>query len=92
LLSDFEKKNCAIVGCSNDPVPKNAAFAAEQGFSYPLLCDTDLAVAIAYGAADDSSAKSASRIAALINEQGAIEAYYSPAGKAEFPPKVLAAL
>ena len=44
----------AIVGCSNDDVTLNKKFAEEQGFMYPLLCDTTLAVAIAYGAAADS--------------------------------------
>lgn len=71
---------------------KNKAFAEEQGFTFPLLCDTDLAVAVLYGAAADASAGKAARVAALIDEQGNIEAYYDPAGKGEFPAKVLAAL
>ncbi len=47
---------------------------------------------MAYGAAADASAKSASRIAAVIDEAGNVAQYYDPAGKAEFPAKVLADL
>ena len=46
-------------------------------------------VAMAYGAAADASDKAARRIAALIGEDGLIAAYYDPAGKGEFPGKVL---
>ena len=50
-LPKFEAANCAVVGCSNDPVEKNTEFATKEGFAYPLLCDTDLAVAKAYDSA-----------------------------------------
>ena len=63
-----------------------------MGFEFPLLCDTDLKVAVAFGAAADSSAKSARRITALIGEDGQIEKYYDPAGKGEHPGQVLAEL
>ena len=78
-----------IVGCSNDPVEKNKAFADGSGFTFPLLCDTDMAVAVAYGAAADSSAKSAKRIAALIDEKGNVAKVYDPAGTGAFPAAVL---
>ena len=82
----------AIVGCSNDATDKNAEFASQQGFEYPLLCDTDLKVAVAYGAAADSTASAARRIATLIDENGLVQKYYDPAGKGEFPAKVLSEL
>ena len=82
----------AIVGCSNDDVTLNKKFAEEQGFMYPLLCDTTLAVAIAFGAAADSSAGKAARIAALIDETGMLIKYWNPAGKGEFPGQVLSEL
>ena len=40
-LPKFEAANCAVVGCSNDPVEKNTEFATKEGFAYPLLCDTE---------------------------------------------------
>ena len=92
LLPEFAAKNCAIVGCSNDAVEKNAAFAKDEGFDFPLLCDTDLSVAIAYGASADGSEGKASRVAALIGADGNIAQYYNPAGKGEFPALVLTAL
>jgi len=66
----------AIIGCSNDSVENNAKFAKEQGFTFPLICDLDLAVAIAYHAAPNASAGKASRVAALIGADGHIEEYY----------------
>ena len=47
---------------------------------------------VAYGAAADASAKAQARIAAVIDEAGNVAQYYDPAGKAEFPAKVLADL
>ena len=91
-MPDFEAKNTFIVGSSNDGIEANAAFAEEQGFTYPLLCDTDLSVAMAYGAAVHAGAGKASRIACLIDAEGRVKAFYDPAGKAEVPPQVLAQL
>ena len=80
----------AILGCSNDAIAANAKFAADNHFDFPLLSDTDLTVAVAYGAADDGSASKARRIAALIDENGRIAKIYDPAGTAKFPAQVLA--
>lgn len=91
-MPEFEAKNCAVIGCSNDGVDKNKEFAEQQGFKYPLLCDTDLAVSVAYGAAADTTASSAARIAALIGTDGNVKQLWNPAGKGEFPAVVLEAL
>ena len=69
---------------------KNKEFAEQQGFSYPLLCDEGLTVAVAYGAAADGTAGSARRIAVLVDEAGKVAKVYDPAGKGEFPAAVLA--
>ncbi len=71
---------------------KNAQFAKEQAFEFPLLCDVDLKVAMAYGASADGSEGKARRVAALIDEAGNVAKYYDPAGKGEFPAAVLAEL
>ena len=70
----------------------NKKFADEHKFSFPLLSDTHMAVATAYGAAAHHRARSARRIAALIDEKGRIAKIYDPAGTGEFPAKVLADL
>ena len=68
----------------------NRKFAEGNHFAFPLLSDTDLSVAVAYGAAHHHSAPRARRIAALIDERGRIAKIYDPAGTAEFPAQVLA--
>lgn len=80
----------AIVGCSNDPMHANAKFAQDNQFDFPLLSDTDLKVAVAYGAAEDASAPKAKRIAALIDENGKIAKIYRDLKPADFPATVLA--
>lgn len=49
LAADFEAVGAQIVGVSRDSVEAQAAFADKRGFGYPLLADTDRAVAAAYG-------------------------------------------
>ena len=90
-LPAFAAKNVAVIGCSNDDAAKNADFAKCNGFEYPLLCDTALEVATAYGAKHATDAK-ARRVAFLIDEAGAIAAIWDPAGTADFPAQVLATL
>ena len=91
-MPEFEKKKVAIVGVSNDKKEKNANFASECGFSYPLICDTDLAVSVAYGAAASATAGSASRIAVLINENGKVKSYWPAVDARKFPEECLASL
>jgi peroxiredoxin len=77
---------------SNDPVPANEKFASECGFSYPLICDESLAVSVAYGAADNASAKSASRIAVLVDPAGKVKEVYQSVDARKFPEEMLARL
>ncbi len=54
LKPEFDKRNCKIIGLSVDPVTNHAKWAADieetQGsaVTYPMIGDTDLAVAKAY--------------------------------------------
>ena len=70
----------------------NQKFAEEHKFSFPLLSDTHMAVATAYGAAEHKHARTARRITALVDERGRIARIYDPAGTGDFPAKVLADL
>ena len=56
-----------ILGASFDDQEANAAFARKFGFDFPLLCDTDRKLGLAYGAADDPGAATARRISYLID-------------------------
>lgn len=51
----------------------NKAFAEKFDFPYKLLCDTDRAVGVAYGAAEDAKAGAARRISYLIDPKGVIK-------------------
>ena len=65
----------------------NAKFAKDNHFAFPLLSDTNLEVAQAYGANGKTHAR---RIAALIDEHGRIAKIYDPVPKpGDFPAMVL---
>lgn len=71
-MDEVEAKGLTVLGVSFDGVEDNRAFAEKFDFPYPLLCDTDRALGIAYGAADDASAGYARRISYVIDEEGVI--------------------
>ncbi len=49
LAAEFAAVGASRVGISTDAVDKQAEFADQQGFDYPLLSDVDGAVATAFG-------------------------------------------
>jgi peroxiredoxin Q/BCP len=49
VAADFAAVGASRVGISTDEVAKQAHFAGNHGFDYPLLADTDGAVAHAFG-------------------------------------------
>ena len=78
-----------ILGASFDSQEKNAKFAQKFGFEFPLLCDTDRKLGLAYGAADDASAGSAKRISYLIGKDGKVRKAYPKVNAAAHPEEVL---
>lgn len=79
-----------MLGVSFDSPAENAAFAQKFGFNFPLLTDADRSMAIAYGAADDASAKSARRVGVIIGPDGVVKAWYPKVAAAGFPAEALA--
>jgi peroxiredoxin Q/BCP len=71
-------------------VEDNAAFARKFNYNFPLLCDTDRKIGMAYGACDDPKAGSAKRISYLIGADGKIKKAYGAVKPAEHPAEVLA--
>ena len=65
-----------VLGASFDTMEKNAKFAQKFEFDFPLLCDVDRKIGMAYGAADDPKAGSAKRISYLIGKDGKIRKAY----------------
>ena len=51
---------------------KNAAFAKKFDFPFPLLCDVEREIGMAYGATDSPTAGNASRITYVIGPDGKI--------------------
>jgi len=81
-----------ILGISNDAPDKNKAFQQKFSFPFDLLSDETNATAVAYGAADDASAKSHKRISYVIDPAGKIQKAYGTVQAAEHPEQVLADL
>lgn len=68
----FAEKNTVILGVSLDNEADNKAFAEKFDFPYPLLCDVDHAIALAYKAVKGPGDEYASRITYVIGEDGNI--------------------
>ncbi len=79
-----------MLGASFDTVEDNAAFAKKFDFNFPLLCDVDRRIGMAYGACDDAEAGYANRISYLIDEQGKIARTYAQVNPRQHPAEVLA--
>ena len=60
----------AIYGVSFDSVEENSAFAAKFDFNFPLLCDTDRSLGMAYGACSGQGEGYARRTSVLIDADG----------------------
>ncbi len=68
----FDEYNIQVLGISFDSVEDNAAFAERNSFKFPLLCDVDRKVGLAFGAASDLKARAPARVSFLIGENGVI--------------------
>jgi peroxiredoxin Q/BCP len=86
----FDQDNIQIAGVSFDQIAENAAFARRFDFKFPLLCDSDRKIALAYGACSDPRARSAERVSFLIDETGKIARVYDQVDPRDHPAKVLA--
>ena len=81
-----------ILGASFDDVDENAKFAAKYKFNFPLLCDTDRSIGLAYGAASSPADEYAKRIAYLIDENGKIAEAHPKVDARNYPKEQLARL
>ncbi|MDQ3265754.1 MAG: peroxiredoxin [Myxococcota bacterium] len=85
----FQEKNAEILGVSFDTAEENAAFVKKFDFNFPLLCDTSRAVGVAYGAADDASAKNAKRIGVIVGADGKVRHWFPKVDARAFPEEAL---
>lgn len=70
--SAVEAAGLSVLGVSFDNVEENRAFAEKFDFPYPLLCDTNRELGLAYGAARSADEGYAKRISYVIGEDGKI--------------------
>ncbi|HIJ50579.1 MAG TPA: peroxiredoxin [Nitrospinae bacterium] len=68
----FEAKGIQVFGVSLDNEKDNKAFAEKFSFSYPLLCDVNKEIALAYQAIKSADDQYAARISYVIGEDGKI--------------------
>jgi thioredoxin-dependent peroxiredoxin len=78
-----------ILGCSFDTEAENAAFAKKFSYNFPLLCDTDRKVGMAFGAADNAKSGSAKRIAVIIGPDGKVKQFFPKVSAGSFPKEAL---
>jgi thioredoxin-dependent peroxiredoxin len=81
-----------VLGVSFDAVDTNRKFAEKFHFKFPLLCDTERTLGVAYGAADDAGARSAKRISYLIGKDGRIKKAWDKVDASSHPAQVLSEL
>ena len=89
---EFKAKNAQILGVSFDTVEANRRFAEKFDFPFPLLCDTEREIGLAYGAADSPKDEYARRIAYVIDEEGKIAQAHAKVDAATYPAQQLRTL
>jgi peroxiredoxin Q/BCP len=75
----------AVLGISFDTQKENKAFAEKFDYTFPLLCDVDRKIGLAYKACDSAKDKYAKRFTYVIGPDGKIEQAIDtkdPAGQA----------
>lgn len=84
-----------VIGASFDTVEDNRAFAENEHFGFPLVCDVERQVGPLYGAArppDDPYPAYARRITYLIDPAGVIRKAYVVTDIPSHPGEVVAEL
>lgn len=75
-----------MYGASTSTLEANSKFKATQGFPFPLLCDLDRSLSLAFGTVNSAKDGIAARYTFVIGADGVIEkaiATKNPAGQAE---------
>jgi peroxiredoxin Q/BCP len=93
----LKKLKAAVVGISPDPPEKQKRFDDKYGLGFPLLADTDHAVAEAWGAWGERSLYGRKfmgivRSAFVVDSKGKIAAAFYKVSPKDTVPKALAAL
>ena len=81
-----------MLGVSFDTTADNRAFALKFQYPFPLLCDTERTIGLAYGACDTKEAEYARRITYVIGGDGRIKQAHPKVSAAAHPQELLATL
>ena len=73
------------MGVSFDTPDDNRKFAEKFRFPFPLLCDVDRQIGLAYAAADSEKDEYARRIAYVIDEDGKVAQAHPKVDPASYP-------
>ena len=82
---EYKARNAQVIGVSFDSVEENRRFAEKFDFPFPLLCDTEKQIGVAYGAADTKKDEYARRIAYVIDEEGKIAQAHAKVDATSYP-------
>ena len=78
-----------VAGVSFDTPAANKAFREKFSFPFPLLCDTERKLGLAYGACSDAKAGTAKRISVVIGPDGVVQRVYEKVDAKTHPQQVL---
>lgn len=92
LHSKLRDRGAEIYGISFDSPADNKAFVEKYKFTFPVLCDVDRKVGLAYGACDTADAEYARRITYVIGPDGAIDGAWPKVSPSTHPGEVLLAI
>ena len=81
-----------MLGISFDTIKENRAFDRKCDFGFPLLCDPDRRIGLAYHAAADPDQATADRITYVIDGDGTIAEAYATVDPKSHPAEILATL
>ena len=88
-IEEVKSRGLEVLGVSFDTEAENRAFAEKFDFPFPLLCDVDRKLGLAYGAADTPESQYAKRISYVIGEDGNILLRYPKVNPKEHVDQVL---
>jgi len=78
-----------VLGVSFDTPAENLAFAQKFSFNFPLLCDTERKMGVAYGAADAGTATNARRVGVVIGPDGKVKEWLPKVDAKTYPQEVV---
>ena len=78
-----------ILGCSTDDVATNKKFADDESFPFPLLCDTDREICVAYGGCQSKEDGSSKRISVVIGGDGQVVHVFGEVNAREHTQEVI---